>query len=85
MIFSPVLNSNVSINKGESFLSAIPNNNELINNEMTINSRKNSFNDNYNKFISSLSQASSATSRIGGNITETHPFIGLLSRSAVIV
>jgi len=85
MIFSPELNSNVSMNKRESFLSAIPNGNELINNGMNLNGRKNSFSDNYNKFISSLSQASSATSRIGGNITETHPFIGLLSRSAVIV
>jgi len=56
------------------------------NNIMNTKNRKNSLNNNYNKIISTMTQATSATTRISGNITEkAHPFIGLLSRSAVIV
>lgn len=91
MIFSPELTGKKLMNRRESLLSAIPNNNELINNGKNLkaknNSRKNSLNNNYkNKIISTMSQASSATNRLSENITEkTYPFIGLLSRSAVIV
>ena len=71
-----------------SLLSAIPNTNEILNNELNGKSRnRNSFNGNYkNKIITTMNQASSATNRISENFTEkTYPFIGLLSRSAVIV
>jgi len=80
--FSPELNGKKLNNRRESLLSAIPNNNEMVNSVMNAKSRKNSLNNNYNKIISTMAQATSATT----NITEkTHPFIGLLSRSAVIV
>jgi len=91
MTFSPELTDNKLMNRRESFLSAIPNNNELINNgkiskNKNNSSRKNSLNNNYNKIISTMSQASSTTNRLSENITEkSYPFIGLLSRSAVIV
>jgi len=75
-------------NRRNSLLSAIPNTNETLNSELNNKSKnRNSLNGNYkNKIISSMNQASSATNRFSGSFTEkTYPFIGLLSRSAVIV
>ncbi|ORX45216.1 hypothetical protein BCR36DRAFT_585823 [Piromyces finnis] len=76
------------VNKRNSLLAAIPNTSEIINNELNSKSKiKNTLSSNYkNKIISTMNQASSATNRFSGSFTEkTYPFLGLLSRSAVIV
>ncbi|OUM68169.1 hypothetical protein PIROE2DRAFT_58242 [Piromyces sp. E2] len=73
-------------NRRNSLLSAIPNTNEILNNELN-NKNRNSLNSNYkNKIFSTMNQASSTTNRFSESFTEkTYPFIGLLSRSAVII
>jgi len=79
IVYSPELINT----RRNSLLSAIPNTNEILNNELNGKSRnRNSFNGNYkNKIITTMNQASSATNRISENFTEkTYPFIGLLSR-----